>query len=435
VINILLIDDSEDELFLLQDELTQGGFFPTIQRVDNENDLQSFLSSSIECDIALVDYVMPGFSAQEALKILNDCNKDIPAIVVSGQANEENAVSTMRLGAKDYISKHNRFRLIPSILRELDSRNRRIQEQRFETRLLHTEQKLAAVAKAAHDAIILLKDDLTVEFWNKGAQRIFGYKKKDALGRNVNDFIVPKRYKKLFYHAFVNFAQTGKIDINKKTFEADVLKKNKQELPVEVSLSSLQIDSKWLAIAIIRDISERRKMEKKLKLLATHDPLTGLVNRREIIQKLKQEMLRYKRYHSPLSIFFIDIDYFKEINDQYGHNIGDDTLIDCAHKMKSIMRENDIVGRYGGEEFLVILAETPMDKAYELAERLRKNISKHLTDVETKIPTYTISIGIAELNGEQKDIDDFINQADKAMYKAKQLGRNQTCIDIVKEDI
>ena len=433
--NILLIDDSEDELFLLQDELAQGGLLTSIQRYDNALDLQSALSSSIEYDIALVDYAMPGFSAQEALKILNNSNKDIPAIVVSGQASEENAVSTMRLGAKDYISKNNRFRLIPSIIREIDSRNRRIKEQRFEVQLHQTEQKFAAVAKAAHDAIILLTDDLTIEFWNSGAIRIFGYKKQEALGKNLNDIIIPNRYKKLIKRAFKNFSVNGKIDTRHHTFEAMALQKSKKEIPVEVSLSSIFIDQKWLVIAIARDISVRREMQQKLKLMATHDPLTGLVNRREIIQKLKQEMHRFSRYHSPTSIFFIDIDNFKNINDQYGHKVGDDTLIDCAHKMQSLMRENDVVGRYGGEEFLVILPETPMDKAYELAERLRLNICKNLTGTKTTIPTYTISIGIAQLNNEQSSIDSFINQADKAMYKAKQTGRNKTCIDSVEEDV
>jgi len=243
--NILLIDDSEDELFLLQDELAQGDLLVSIQRCDNALDLQSALSSPIEFDIALVDYVMPGFSAQEALIILNNSNKDLPAIVVSGQASEENAVSTMRLGAKDYISKHNRFRLIPSILREVDSRNRRIQEQHFETQLHQTEQKFAAVAKAAHDAIILLTNDLTIEFWNSGAKRIFGYKKQEALGKNSNDIIIPNRYKKLIKHAFIKFSENGKINIRHNTFEAMALQKSKKEIPVEVSLSSIYIDNKW----------------------------------------------------------------------------------------------------------------------------------------------------------------------------------------------
>lgn len=435
MINILLIDDSEDELFLLQDELTQGGLSASIQRVDNALDLHSTLALSIEWELALVDYVIPGFSAQEALQILKESKKDIPAIVVSGQANEEDAVSTMRFGAKDYISKHNRFRLVPSILRELDSRNRRIQQQHFEVQLHQTEEKFAAVAKAAHDAIILIKDNLTIEFWNKGAQRIFGYKKKEALGRNINDFIIPDRYKNQVKHAFLNFSQNGKIGINKKIFEAVILQKNKKELPVEVSLSTIYIDYKWLAIAIVRDISQRREMEQKLKLMADHDPLTGLINRREVIQQLKQEMVRFGRYHSPITIFFIDIDHFKEINDQYGHQVGDDTLINCALKMRTSMRENDIIGRYGGEEFLVILPETPMKKAYELAERLRLNICRNTKDAKKSLPYYSISIGIAELTKGHENLDSFINQADKAMYKAKQTGRNKTCIEIVEETV
>ncbi|MCU7818030.1 MAG: GGDEF domain-containing protein [gamma proteobacterium symbiont of Lucinoma myriamae] len=167
--------------------------------------------------------------------------------------------------------------------------------------------------------------------------------------------------------------------------------------------------------------------------MASHDSLTGLINRREIIRHLNQEMIRFHRYHSPISILFID--NFKVINDTHGHNIGDKTLIDCARKMSSLMRRNDTIGRYGGEEFLVILPETQTKKAFDLAERLRKYIDKHSENSEKQIPHYTISIGITELTDDQITINTFLNTADKAMYKAKQTGRNRTCIDSCRESL
>jgi len=426
VINILLIDDSEDELFLLEDELMQGGLSPVITRIDNEKDMLAVLSSKIVWHLAIVDYVLPGFSAHKALELLKQTKADIPAIVVSGQASEENAVVMMRQGARDYISKNNRFRLIPSIIRELDSLNRRKAEQIFEKKLRQTEQKLAAVAEAAHDAIILMKEDWTIEFWNPGAERVLGYSRHEAIGLNINQILIPKRYKRLFRRAFKDFSSEGKIAILNKTFEAMVLHKNNKEIPVEVSLSAIKIDDAWMAIGILRDISHRRELERKLRQLATHDALTGLINRREILRQLQHEMQRYQRYHSPITLFFIDIDYFKHINDKFGHKVGDETLIDCAQRMSRLMRKNDIVGRYGGEEFLVILPETTVEKAFELAERLRVNIG---SNTEKKLPDYTISIGIAQLSDPQMSIDEFINRADKAMYKAKLAGRNQVYLE------
>ena len=433
MINLLLVDDSEDELYILEDELVVGGLSVFIQRVDNEQDLLSALVLSIEWDIALVDYFMPGFSAQEALQILTENNKDLPVIVVSGQASEENAVAAMRFGARDYISKNNRFRLVPSIIREVENYTRRKTQLCFEKKLHQTEQKLAAVAEAAHDAIILMEDGWKIEFWNSGSERLFGYTKEEMLGKNVKDILIPQRYKKLYHRLFKTFSVDGKIATKKNTFEVFALPKSKKELPVEISLSAISIDNKWIAIAIIRDISEHRDMERKLKELATHDPLTNLINRREIIQKLNQEMIRFNRYQSPLTIFFIDIDYFKKINDKYGHNVGDDTLIDCTLKMRSLMRKNDIIGRYGGEEFLVILPETSMEKAYELAERLRVNICKKTKNPKKIIPNYTISIGIAQLNDAKMSTDSFIYQADKAMYEAKKAGRNKICVDAMEK--
>ncbi|MCU7833868.1 MAG: diguanylate cyclase [gamma proteobacterium symbiont of Taylorina sp.] len=441
MINLLLIDDSEDELFLLEDELVQGGLSLEIQRVDNEQDMKSALASAIKWDIALVDYVMPDFTAERALEILKETKKDIPVIVVSGQASEEIAVLVMRLGARDYISKYSRFRLIPSIQREMESCKRRKKQHKFKKQLRQTEQKLAAVAEVAHDAIIIVKDNYIIEFWNHSAERIFAYKKQEVLGKNILDIIVPAHFTHIFRMVSEKLFSTGKITSRYKAFETKALKKGKIEFPVEVSLSSVKINNKWLAIGILRDISERHELEKKLRQLATHDTLTGLFNRREIILRLKQEMIRFNRYHSPITIFFIDIDHFKNINDKYGHQTGDETLIDCAHRMRSLMRKNDIVGRYGGEEFLIILPETPINKSLELAERLRKNIAESSTIKESSttkesstkhkkdIPDYTISIGIAELNDDQMTLDSLINHADKAMYQAKQTGRNKICID------
>lgn len=433
MINLLLVDDSEDEQFLLEDELIQGGLSASIHRVDNKQGLLAALASVTEWDIALVDYFMPGFSAEEALQLLSN-DEDIPAIVVSGHASEENAVTTMRLGARDYISKNNRFRLVPSIIREVESYNRRKKQLRFEKQLHQLEQKLAAVAEAAHDAIILMADGRKIEFWNGGAERLFGFTKEEILGKNVEDVLIPERYKKLYHRLFMKFSHTGTIGFKKNTFEAFGLQKNKQELPLEVSLSSLAMDNKWIAIAIVRDITERRNMQRKLKQLATHDSLTNLLNRRETIDKLTQEMLRFHRYHSPLTIFFIDIDFFKNINDKFGHNVGDDTLIDCTRKMRSLMRKNDIIGRYGGEEFLVILPETSLERAYELAERLRVNICNKENDTNKFIPNYTISIGIAQLTDENMDIDSFICEADKAMYMAKNTGRNKICVQNMEDN-
>jgi len=186
---------------------------------------------------------------------------------------------------------------------------------------------------------------------------------------------------------------------------------------------------------IDRDITERNKMEQQLKKMAVQDPLTCLANRREIINILKQEMVRFHRYKSPICIFFIDIDHFKRINDQYSHETGDKTLINCANRMTASLRETDYVGRYGGEEFLLVLPETSVDKAFELADRLRANICHATSEPNTQtkkssdfIPSYTLSIGISELVDAKLTVGAFINQADMAMYKAKQKGRNRTCI-------
>ncbi len=174
------------------------------------------------------------------------------------------------------------------------------------------------------------------------------------------------------------------------------------------------------------DITERKLAENELKHMATHDPLTGLYNRNEMILRLNDEIERASRYEHNLSVFMLDLDHFKSINDTYGHQAGDNILKGFADILESSIRNTDYAARYGGEEFVIILPETELLKAEELAERLRKLIADHpfiiKIDKEIKITT---SIGIATFPEHAKTSQELLETADSAMYAAKKAGRNQ----------
>jgi diguanylate cyclase (GGDEF)-like protein len=140
-------------------------------------------------------------------------------------------------------------------------------------------------------------------------------------------------------------------------------------------------------------------------------------------------MSRTQRYNNTLSILMLDIDYFKQVNDAYGHQAGDLVLMTLAMIFQEVLRNVDIAGRLGGEEFAVVLPETGIQKAVEVAERLREVISA----TEVSLPSghqihFTVSIGIAALVDKNTSIDILLNEADKALYRAKQAGRNQVCV-------
>ena len=185
--------------------------------------------------------------------------------------------------------------------------------------------------------------------------------------------------------------------------------------------------------SVITVCIENTLARERLKNLGLIDNLTGINNRRYFDRKLNEEVIRHKRSGNPISCLFIDLDYFKQINDNYGHQTGDDVLRHAAHIIKEQIRNIDVVARYGGEEFTVILLQSNSDRAREIAERIRKKIEQQPFPVNAGQPIQiTVSIGTNTLKPDHcnepcdKTINSFIEAADKALYKAKNSGRNKT---------
>ncbi len=182
-----------------------------------------------------------------------------------------------------------------------------------------------------------------------------------------------------------------------------------------------------LAAGIVFDITQKklnemRLIEEKNKLITESltDPLTGILNRRAILEELSQRMNHHLYDFEHLSILMLDIDFFKKINDNYGHIVGDKVLIKVSEIISQLIRGFDTVGRYGGEEFLVILPNTNSENAYKAAERIRKKIEETEFD---DIEHLTVSIGFTSYTDES--IESLINKADQNLYEAKRTGRNK----------
>jgi diguanylate cyclase (GGDEF)-like protein len=163
-----------------------------------------------------------------------------------------------------------------------------------------------------------------------------------------------------------------------------------------------------------------------LREQATHDPLTGLWNREEILRILKSELSRAEREDDHVSIIMADLDHFKTVNDSYGHMAGDAVLRLTTRRMISLLRDYDNIGRYGGEEFVIILPGCDRDSAVAFAERVRLCIGNENLDIPEGIIPLTISLGVATRSREKRyDIDSLIQAADQALYRAKENGRNR----------
>ena len=185
-------------------------------------------------------------------------------------------------------------------------------------------------------------------------------------------------------------------------------------------------DGEPCVLTSFSDISSRKAMEEELKQLAATDALTGIGNRRQLMELGDREMRRARRYSNSLSIMLLDIDHFKPINDQHGHAVGDDALKAMVQCCLQQLREIDIICRLGGEEFVVLMPETPVEAAATAAERLR------LAVADVKVPaanaqtvTFTVSIGLTAPRPDDKTLGDVLMRADEALYEAKHSGRNR----------
>jgi diguanylate cyclase (GGDEF)-like protein/PAS domain S-box-containing protein len=183
---------------------------------------------------------------------------------------------------------------------------------------------------------------------------------------------------------------------------------------------------------------ENARLYEETRRLSITDPLTGIGNRRHFIELAQREFQRSHRYQRPLSLIMMDLDHFKVVNDTYGHLVGDKVLQAIAKLCENNLRESDIIGRYGGEEFLILLPETPGNSteteandehtAKAVAERLRKMVESTPTQTAQGEIPITVSLGIAELTENVDDLDTLIDRADQALYQAKQSGRNQSVV-------
>jgi len=174
-----------------------------------------------------------------------------------------------------------------------------------------------------------------------------------------------------------------------------------------------------------RDLSATKRLQQELQSMASTDPLTGLLNRRRFLEQADKEFLRSQRYQHELSAVMLDIDHFKAINDTRGHFVGDQVLIALSRAAENLLRDIDILCRWGGEEFVILMPETPLAGAAILAERLREMLARLAVDTTVGSVRFTVSAGVAARSESDAGLTDILQRADTALYAAKQHGRNR----------
>jgi diguanylate cyclase len=299
------------------------------------------------------------------------------------------------------------------------------QQLQTEQVLRKRDTELSAILENANDAYVCINQAGVVSAWNQQAEITFGWSKDEAVGRLLDDLIIPPVMQEKHRKGMQLYLQSRKSNVIGHRLELPAMKRDGSIIPVEVRIQALQFDDEILFSAFLHDISERKKMETLREQEARIDALTGLPNRRAFFETLPKAIVRCQRSNQALALLFIDLDGFKTVNDEQGHQAGDLLLGEIGQRLSSLLRETDTVARLAGDEFVVILenldSKTP--RAQEVAQKILSRIAQPLS-LDQETVQVSASIGIAlHLPDDDIDIEALLSRADKAMYDAKRAGK------------
>jgi diguanylate cyclase (GGDEF)-like protein/PAS domain S-box-containing protein len=295
-----------------------------------------------------------------------------------------------------------------------------------------TEDRYRSLFDRTNDAVFLIHLDLHYLEVNQKAADLLGYTIDELIGKPLTEIIAPEEVPSMRAN-FERVMKEGMLPI----FERTVVRKDGSRRVVEVNVAQVT-DSNGKPLyhqSVMRDVTERKVLETQLRIsleemetLAMQDSLTGLLNRRAINEHAEAEWHRAVREKRPVCIVLIDLDNLKDVNDTHGHPMGDQVIVELARVIKMSRRQYDWAGRWGGDEFMLVLPGANLVEAQEVAERLRNSFatSEMVLSLEEEVRSY-VSLGIACYpgRGEEMSLEQLIALADQALYRAKQAGKNR----------
>ena len=296
---------------------------------------------------------------------------------------------------------------------EIAKYNRRIEE------IIKSSPFPIIISRLSDDKIILANDN---------AIKLFGIKPQETDKYHLKDFFADSDNRRLLLERIEEQKEVQDFEVLVKTSSTDT--------PFWLLTSANIIDYNYdvALYSAFQDITSRKNREALLQNQATRDPLTSLYNRRYFEDEVKKQIIYSKNAKQPYSVLMIDADFFKKVNDTYGHKVGDKVLIELAARAERALRDKDIVARYGGEEFVVFLPDINVSQAQKVADRLRESIASVVVySDDNQEVRFTVSIGVSS-SDISDNVDTLIKTADEALYKAKQGGRNRVEI-FTKEDL
>jgi diguanylate cyclase (GGDEF)-like protein/PAS domain S-box-containing protein len=281
--------------------------------------------------------------------------------------------------------------------------------------LLHRYSQILATI---NDPIAYIDKKFHYQTVNEATLKIYKKAREEMIGHPVEDIVGKKVFKEAYQQNIIKCLEGEKI-YHQDWFDFPDGGRRYMYMSFYPVFAKDNVVSGVVVNAV--DVTKMKEMEEQLKLLSQTDQLTQIFNRVKFHDSLNQEITRVRRYEADLALIMFDIDHFKKINDTYGHDVGDDVLVGMADLVKECIRETDIFARWGGEEFMILLPHTSLDNAAKLAERIRAKVEKNRFPDVKKV---TCSFGVTQFV-KADDSETFTKRTDRALYKAKQSGRNR----------
>ncbi|NOG31446.1 diguanylate cyclase [Halomonas sp. TBZ9] len=425
---IILIEDEDGDAGLIRHNLKFSGTAHQVEWVKSLEALDQYLqSASTPADVILLDLNLPDSSGLETVQRCKRMASSTPIVVLTGHDDLQFSLKALEAGAQDYLIK---CQLASDNL--LRAMHYAIERHQLERRLQQSQELMTAAVEGGNLGVWEWNLKTGICFNSERLLNNLGFSSKDpdtpASGEEWIARIHPDDQSS--FHAALN----QHLDNAAIRYQSEFRLKHKKGHWVwqyaSGHLVSRDTDGNpERMVGIQQDISERKAMEERLRTLAMRDPLTGLLNRRSFMSTMNHEYGRVKR--SPdysVGILMLDIDHFKQVNDTYGHALGDEALEAFATTIQNELRENDVFGRLGGEEFAILLPDTHLQGCLNVAEKILASVSALQVKSEGNVVQITTSIGADRLLANDNRPDGALARADAALYLAKQGGRNQVCL-------
>ena len=426
-INILYVED-EDEVRSLTVKVLAQLVHNITEAVNGKDGLEIFQkhndpkNQNEPFDIIVTDINMPKMDGLQMLAEISKIDNSVPSIITTAHNDADFLKQAINQRVRGYVNKPlNLHDLIDSIIiavepkflkDELININKNLESQVEEKTL-----ELRSILDS-QNSMIAVYNDKKITIANQTLLNFYGIKTIEEFEDRYNSI------EKTFIDGKNNFSENWIDEIQKLDSINNIVKiKNQEdeEKIFQVNIRSFIYNTVHYVVSF-NDVTELKQYTYKLQYQATHDNLTKLYNRQRFNDDLNSEIKRVERYNHTLSLLMFDIDDFKMINDQFGHDVGDTVLISISDILRNSIRSTDIPARWGGEEFMVLLPETSIEACDKVAQNLRKNIESFKFEGVDR--TVTVSIGIVEYK-DRSTKDTLIKNVDIALYQAKHNGKNQ----------